>query len=63
MKKIAIFVAIVGLLALPYFGNNYVVRLATVMMMYSVLALSWNFIGGMAGYPSFSTAAFLPIFL
>ena len=45
MKKIAIFVAIVGLLALPYFGNNYVVRLATVMMMYSVLALSWNFIG------------------
>lgn len=61
MKKIAVFVAIVGLLALPYFGNNYVVRLATVMMMYSVLALSWNFIGGMAGYPSFATAAFFGI--
>ena len=61
MKKIAIFVVIVALLALPYFGNNYIVRLATVMMMYSVLALSWNFIGGMAGYPSFATAAFFGI--
>ncbi len=26
--------------------------------MYAVLALSWNFIGGFAGYPSFATAAF-----
>jgi branched-chain amino acid transport system permease protein len=27
-------------------------------MMYGVLAWSWNFIGGFAGYPSFATAAF-----
>jgi branched-chain amino acid transport system permease protein len=26
--------------------------------MYGVLAMSWNFIGGMAGYPSFAVAAF-----
>jgi len=26
--------------------------------MYVVLVLSWNFVGGMAGYPSFATAAF-----
>ena len=26
--------------------------------MYAALALSWNFIGGYAGYPSFSTAGF-----
>jgi branched-chain amino acid transport system permease protein len=39
-------------------GNNYVIRLATIMMLYSVLALSWNFIGGLTGYPSFATAAF-----
>jgi branched-chain amino acid transport system permease protein len=26
--------------------------------MYSALTLSWNFVGGFAGYPSFSTAAF-----
>jgi len=28
------------------------------MLMYGVLAMSWNFIGGMAGYPSFASAAF-----
>ena len=42
----------------PLVGNNYVLRLATIMCMYAGLALSWNFIGGMAGYPSFATAAF-----
>jgi branched-chain amino acid transport system permease protein len=46
------------LIAVPLAGSNYVIRLATVMAMYAVLALSWNFIGGMAGYPSFATAAF-----
>lgn len=44
--------------ALPFVGDNYVIRLATTMLMYVVLAVSWNFIGGFAGYPSFATAAF-----
>jgi branched-chain amino acid transport system permease protein len=35
-----------------------VLRLASTMCMYAVLAQSWNFIGGLAGYPSFATAAF-----
>jgi branched-chain amino acid transport system permease protein len=39
-------------------GNNYIIRLSTIMMLYCVLALSWNFIGGLTGYPSFATAAF-----
>lgn len=39
-------------------GEPYLLRLSTIVLMYSVLALSWNFIGGMAGYPSFGTAAF-----
>jgi branched-chain amino acid transport system permease protein len=34
------------------------VRITTTMLMYSALALSWNFIGGFTGYPSFATAAF-----
>lgn len=50
--------AAAALVALPFAGNNYAIRLATVMAMYAVLALSWNFVGGMAGYPSFATAAF-----
>jgi branched-chain amino acid transport system permease protein len=48
----------VAIALLPLIGNNYVIRLATIMTMYAGLALSWNFIGGMAGYPSFATAAF-----
>ena len=45
-------------LLLPWVANNYIVRITTTMLMYSALALSWNFIGGFTGYPSFATAAF-----
>src|SRR5262245_38992771 len=47
--------------ALPLVGNNYSLRLATTVCMYAVMAQSWNFIGGLAGYPSFATAAFFGI--
>jgi len=43
----------------PLYGDNYVVKIATFVAMYGVLALSWNFIGGYAGYPSFATGAFV----
>ncbi len=56
-KLVGLFV-IVLLLLIPIISNNYVIRLATMMLMYSVFAMSWNFIGGMAGYPSFATASF-----
>lgn len=51
----AVFMALAGL---PMVGEPYWLRLGTTVLMYAVLALSWNFIGGMAGYPSFATAAF-----
>jgi branched-chain amino acid transport system permease protein len=47
-----------ALALLPLAGNNYLLRLATTVCMYAVMAQSWNFIGGLAGYPSFATAAF-----
>lgn len=50
---------VVLLAAMPFIADNYFVRLATFVCMYTALALSWNFIGGYAGYPSFSTAAFV----
>lgn len=53
---LAVIAALVA--ALPLVGNNYALRLATTVCMYSVMAQSWNFIGGLAGYPSFATAAF-----
>lgn len=49
---------IVLLATTPLYAGNYIVRTAIIIAMYSVLAYSWNFIGGMTGYPSFSTAAF-----
>jgi branched-chain amino acid transport system permease protein len=52
--------AVIGVLMalLPMTGSNYLLRLATTVCMYAVMAQSWNFIGGLAGYPSFATAAF-----
>jgi len=44
--------------ALPLSGDAYALRLGTTILLYAVLAMSWNFIGGMAGYPSFASAAF-----
>lgn len=44
--------------ALPLFGGSYALRLGTIACMYAILALSWNVVGGFAGYPSFATAAF-----
>lgn len=43
---------------LPWVGQPYTLRLGTFACMYAVLAVSWNVIGGFAGYPSFATAAF-----
>jgi len=47
------------LAATPFIGDNYLVKIATFVAFYAALALSWNFIGGLAGYPSFATAAFV----
>ncbi len=48
-----------ALAALPLAGDNHLVQQATFVCMYCALALSWNIIGGYAGYPSFATAAFV----
>src|SRR6266511_6035383 len=55
--------ALVGLGAVvfalaPWIGGNYLVRVTTTTCLYITMAISWNFIGGYARYPSFATAAF-----
>lgn len=58
-KNVIIGLAVFALAALlPLAGEAYWLRLGTTMLMYGVLAMSWNFIGGMAGYPSFAVSAF-----
>lgn len=58
-KSFFILVILVGTLGLlPLVGEAYALRIGTFASMYAILAVSWNVIGGMAGYPSFATAAF-----
>jgi branched-chain amino acid transport system permease protein len=58
MMRVLAFAAAVCWCCCRPLADNYVLRVATTMLMYSALALGWNFIGGFAGYPSFATAAF-----
>jgi len=60
MKRtdLALLLLIAAIAALPLFGGAYALRLGTIACMYAILALSWNVVGGWAGYPSFATAAF-----
>lgn len=56
--NIALLVLIACVASLPLFGDAYALRLGTIACMYAIFALSWNIVGGFAGYPSFATAAF-----
>jgi branched-chain amino acid transport system permease protein len=56
--NIALVILIACVASLPLFGGAYALRLGTMACLYSILALSWNVVGGFAGYPSFATAAF-----
>jgi len=51
-------VAVAAALALFVSEDAYALRLGALLAMYIALASGWNIIGGMAGYPSFATAAF-----
>src|SRR6266481_10093834 len=58
LVNIALLILIACVAALPLFGGAYALRVGTIACMYAILALSWNIVGGFAGYPSFATAAF-----
>lgn len=60
MKRLLVAALLLLAAAVP-FGGDYTVRLGTTAAMYAALALSWNLIGGLAGYPSFASAAFFGI--
>jgi hypothetical protein len=47
----------VAVLATPLAASGYPLREATTILMYMALALSWNLIGGMCGYPSVGQVA------
>lgn len=55
-------VVILGLVAtVPVFGDASALHTWTLILMFVVLAQSWNFIGGFTGYSSFGNVAFFGI--
>ena len=44
---------------IPVFEPNDEIRKWFDVLLIAILAMSWNFIGGLTGYPSFGPAAFL----
>jgi len=51
----------IAVLATPLAASGYPLREATTILMYMALALSWNLIGGLCGYPSVGQVAFFGI--
>ena len=59
---IIIFVVILGILfTVPFYASGYIVSLLVTILMYSILASSWNFLSGYTGYVSLGSAAFVGI--
>jgi branched-chain amino acid transport system permease protein len=58
MKMFSALAILLAAISLTALADAYALRLATMLAMYVALASGWNLIGGMAGYPSFATAAF-----
>jgi branched-chain amino acid transport system permease protein len=58
LRYVLFAVWVLALASTPLWADNYIVRLAIIIAMYTALVQSWNFIGGFAGYPSFATAVF-----
>jgi branched-chain amino acid transport system permease protein len=56
--NVGLLVLIACMASLPLFGEAYALRIGTTACMYAIFALSWNVVGGLAGYPSFANAAF-----
>lgn len=64
MPKLGTVLFILWIIALgttPFYAENHIVRVAITIAMFSTMALSWNIIGGFAGYPSLATAAFVGV--
>lgn len=45
----------------PFFGNNFLIRFGTDILMFAIMASAWNIIGGYTGYASFGNVVFFGI--
>ena len=58
LSSILLGVAGLVLLTLPFWGGDFIVRLATSIFVYAVMAEGLNLIAGYTGYPAFGQAVF-----
>ena len=63
MKKSLAFSALIIVVAcvLPFFLGNFTLRTATDILIFAILATSWNIIGGYTGYASFGNIVFFGV--
>lgn len=60
MTKPIAFVVLLGIaaMAVPYFGTEYALSFTIQLLVFAILAYSWNLIGGYAGYTHFGQICF-----
>jgi branched-chain amino acid transport system permease protein len=62
MKKFAPFIIIAALAALPLIGlNTYLLHILIITIMWSIIGMAWNLLGGFCGQVSFGHAAFFGV--
>lgn len=54
-------IVLLGMALFPLFNNNFVIRFGTDILMFAIMASSWNIIGGYTGYASFGNVVFFGI--
>jgi branched-chain amino acid transport system permease protein len=60
-QQVALIVFLVVVAAVPFWADDYWIRIFTGVAMWSALAMSWNIMGGYAGYISFGQVAFFGV--
>ena len=59
MKPVAVFLLLgAAALAVPYVGSDYALSFTIQLLVFTILAYSWNLIGGYAGYTHFGQVCF-----
>lgn len=62
MKPVAIFLLLTAAaLAVPFVGSEYAVSFTIQLLVFTILAYSWNLIGGYAGYTHFGQVCFFGV--
>ena len=62
MKKTTfLFIILAIAIIVPFTTNNFILRFATDILLFAIMASSWNIIGGYTGYASFGNVVFFGI--